>query len=176
LKGLAVVEWQIYEIAHRKENTVTTHPDWRLLEQQLQDRYAKRAELQKQRDWYSNENQRKLHYASIQKVVKSEFRGPKYEAVNRAYPAAKQPASQPAPLPQHSEAMYKLDPFHGVDAALRKKLLKIEARERAEDEAIQYGPLKARQARAAAKLKAAKKRSRGTGAINLFLGQAIKKK
>jgi hypothetical protein len=89
---------------------------------------------------------------------------------------AANPRLRPAPLPEHTSAMYKLDPFHGIDAALRKKLLKIEARERAENEAIQYGPLKARQAKAAAKLQAAKSKSRGTGALNPFLGQAIKKK
>lgn len=48
-----------------------------------------RALKEKMKKHYSNENQRKLHYKSIQTVVKPEFRGEKYEKVNRAYPVKK---------------------------------------------------------------------------------------
>jgi hypothetical protein len=37
---------------------------------------------------YSNENQRKLHYDSIKKVVKKEYRGERYKKINEAFPVA----------------------------------------------------------------------------------------
>jgi hypothetical protein len=49
----------------------------------------------------------------------------------------------------------------------------IDKAERAEDERIQYASLKARKARQEAAVRAAKRKSRGTGASNPFLGQAI---
>jgi len=49
-------------------------------------------------------------------------------------------------------------------------------KERREDERIQYGPMKARLKRQLAKIRAAKRKSRGIKALNPFLALAIKRK
>jgi hypothetical protein len=171
-RDLAQVEWQIHSIVGRREHVVTTHPDYALLTKQLEDRMAKRTELQKQRDWYSNENQRKVHYESIQYVVKPEARGPRYEAVNRAFPLTPQHSE---PLPGHTAAMEKLNPYYGLDRKLTRRLKTLAAAERREDEHIQYGNRKARLEKVQAQIRKAKRATAGIKKFNPFIAKGIKR-
>lgn len=87
------------------------------------------------------------------------------------------PENSPMRPRTSEEAADFLRPSHasmtGKDA---RDYAKQNQREIHDNESVQYGSVKQRKASQDAKVRAAKRKSRGTGAANPFLGQAIKKK
>lgn len=73
--------------------------------------------------------------------------------------------------PQTPEDVRRFDTSTGVTPQMQHFL----DGQRREDERIQYGPLAARIRREKAELRAVKRKTKGTKALNLFIGQGIKK-
>jgi hypothetical protein len=73
-------------------------------------------------------------------------------------------------------AIWRLNPYHNPDGVDLRQYRKMKDQERREDERIQYGPLKSRLKRQRQNFLAAKRKTRGTKALNPFIAQAITNK
>jgi hypothetical protein len=107
----------------------------------------------------------------VGKSVKTENRyiGP---ATARPPPTIASPTYSASAPDTPERVVSRIRPFYSGDKVLER----FAERQRREDEAIQYGPLKHRLKRMQAKIRAAKRNAKGNKYLNPFLGQAIKKK
>jgi hypothetical protein len=133
---------------------------------------------------YSDKRSAELYAADLEKGEGGTWRAER-ETPNGYWRAHRITTTAPAVTPARErsptapetpeDAMYQLNPTHNPDGVDLRNYKKWKARERAEDERIQYGNLKDRVARQKKELRTAKRKAKGLKIANPFLAALFKK-